>query len=79
MSVSLVNTGINTSVGAMGGMNTSVTNIGSKLNVSAYASGGINVSAGLVCKTSQGAWEYLWVEEGQLYELNGEKVMVRRK
>lgn len=33
----------------------------------------------LVCETSAGDWEYLLVEEGALYLINGEAVMVRRK
>lgn len=40
---------------------------------------GLGVSFGLVCKPTQGAWEYLYVNEGELLLIDGEQVMVLRK
>ena len=41
--------------------------------------GGISVGFSLVCQTSQGVWEYLMVNEGEIVLINGEKVMVKRR
>lgn len=59
--------GISVVTESVGGMKTTVSRVGE-----------MNVSMRLLCKTSQGVWEYLFVEEGQVYELDGKKVMVRR-
>ena len=37
------------------------------------------ISVTLICKTAQGDWEFLAVKEGQVIDINGEKIMVRRK
>ena len=38
----------------------------------------LNLTTALICKTAQGEWEFLAVEEGQVIDINGEKIMVRR-
>ena len=39
---------------------------------------GIKPSFSLVCRTSQGAWEYLMVKEGEILLIDGQKVLVKR-
>lgn len=38
----------------------------------------MKVSFGILCSASSG-WEYLYVSEGQILTINGEKVLVRKK
>lgn len=40
--------------------------------------GGMKVAILPLCKTGMGTWEFLHVREGQLFEINGEKLLVRR-
>lgn len=39
---------------------------------------GLKVAFSLKCRTSQGAWEYLLVKEGEILLIDGQNVMVRR-
>ena len=39
---------------------------------------GLTLNIALVCKTNQGQWEYLMVNEGEIVLIDGEKVMVKR-
>lgn len=43
------------------------------------SSDGLTVTAGLVCATSQGEWEFLLVNEGVIVLLNNQCVLVKRK
>ena len=38
-----------------------------------------SASFSLVCRTSQGLWEYLLVREGEIMLIDGQRVMVKRK
>lgn len=38
-----------------------------------------SASFSLVCRTSQGLWEYLMVREGEIMLIDGQRVMVKRK
>lgn len=40
---------------------------------------GLRIGISLVCKTSQGEWEYLLVNEGRILLIDGECVMVKRR
>lgn len=70
--------GIAVKVDGKGGIRTSVGIVSGASSVAERVGGGINVGMCLMCLTSQGKWEYLFVEEGQVYELDGHKVMVKR-
>lgn len=39
----------------------------------------LQVSMSLVCRTSQGKWEYLLVKEGEIMLIDGQHVVVKRK
>ena len=39
----------------------------------------VNASLSLVCRTSQGSWEYLLVREGEIMLIDGQRVIVKRK
>ena len=43
------------------------------------SSEGIAVTAGLMCRTSQGEWEFLLVDEGVIVLLDNQCVLVKRK
>ena len=40
---------------------------------------GVKANFHIMCETSAGDWEYLLVEEGTLFLIDGQSVMVRRK
>lgn len=39
---------------------------------------GLNVTTGLMCRTSQGEWEFLLVNEGVIMLIDGQCVLVKR-
>lgn len=39
---------------------------------------GIAVGLKLLCQSSQGVWEFLHVREGQVIDINGQQIVVRR-
>lgn len=39
----------------------------------------MNASVSLVCRASQGSWEYLLVREGEIMLIDGQRVIVKRK
>lgn len=72
------------------GLSVEVGEIGDGLSVSANSLCNSNVtvnridtktsaSFSLVCRTSQGLWEYLMVREGEIMLIDGQRVMVKRK
>lgn len=72
------------------GLSVKVGEIGDGLSVSANSLCNSNVTANridtktsasfsLVCRTSQGLWEYLLVREGEIMLIDGQRVMVKRR
>ena len=49
------------------------------VDVSRKDGNGLKINFALVCRTSQGVWEYLMVKEGEVVLIDGEKVMVKRR
>lgn len=49
------------------------------VNVAPKDDDGLTTVVSLVCATSQGKWEYLLVNEGEIMLIDGECVMVMRK
>ena len=47
--------------------------------VSPKDNNGIQTAISLVCRTSQGQWEYLMVREGEIMLIDGQRVMVKRR
>lgn len=49
------------------------------ITISPKENQGLKVAFSLKCKTSQGAWEYLLVNEGEILLIDGQNVMVKRR
>lgn len=51
---------------------------GMETQVDCCCKGGMDVGLRPLCKSGRGTWEFLHVKEGQVFDINGQKLLVRR-
>lgn len=73
-----VDGGIDVSLRRIGGVETDTTMVGGIGTQARNLNVRLSVSFALLCRSGSGEWEYLFVHEGQLYDVENEKILVRR-
>lgn len=77
---SMVGDGLSVKVGEIGdGLSVSANSLCSSDVTANRIDTKTSASFSLVCRTSQGLWEYLMVREGEIMLIDGQRVMVKRK
>lgn len=71
--------GIQTSANRLGGLESSVAMVGGMTTDVMRVGYGLKVNTTILCRPNQGEWEFFFVREGQLYDVNNEKILVRRE
>ena len=67
------------SVSRTGGVSVTVlTDTSMGIQVDSCYKGGMDVGLRPLCKSGRGTWEFLHVREGQVFDINGQKLLVRR-